>query len=742
MRNPQQIVQVLTAEQNSRSWRGVSWPSFKYLQAHTQSLAGLAGESNFRTRVSQGNAVWDAQVAAVSSNFFSLLGTGFALGRGFSAAAVNSGNPSPEVVLNYDTWRTRFDANPGIIGTWIEINRQHLIVTGVVARGFTGATILHTDIWVEAALGDLLQPGDVRIGDPTFCCISVAGRLKSGVSRSAAQAELTTLNAQFLGSLHLPPSRVLLARPSFLANPTKSRQSFPIFLAIGVMGLLILLLACANVANLQLARATARRREILLRVSLGASRGRIMRQLLAEGICVSAIAGICSIAVSAWLPGWALRNIAGPDEHLDFAFAIDFRVLAFIVIATLITALLFGSAPALSAFHDATESALREGGGATSSGHMRTVLLAVQVTICAVLLSGTALLARSLYLINSVEIGFPFQKLLVMSTGFDASGLSSEQARSLLSSLKERVSELQGVESAALASRVPYGNQCNATATDPRTRATVPITLNEVSENFFETMHIPILVGRSFLRSDVTTGAVIVSEAAAQRFWPDENALGKTLQLTHPSEVIGIVRNFGTHEFGSERDVYQVMAAAGHCDNLLVVRYHGSAGPLLIEMSERAQELDRRFLPSTSPYSTTIAKARRPTDLAASIAGILAGLSLILALVGVYGVTAYTVTQRTRELGVRMALGARPRSILGMVLRENFQIVIIGVTLGIGGAISLGRLFTSLLYGVKPADPLSLFLASVVLFVTSALAAWGPARRASRIDPAVTLRQE
>jgi len=162
----------------------------------------------------------------------------------------------------------------------------------------------------------------------------------------------------------------------------------------------------------------------------------------------------------------------------------------------------------------------------------------------------------------------------------------------------------------------------------------------------------------------------------------------------------------------------------------------------MIKMSEQAQELDRRFLPSISPYSKTIAKARRPTDLAASIAGILAGLSLILALVGVYGVTAYTVTQRTRELGVRMALGARPRTILGMVMRENFQVVIIGVTIGIGGAIFLGRLFTSLLYGVKPADPLSLLLASVVLFVTSALAAWGPARRASRIDPAVTLRHE
>lgn len=742
VRNPQQIVQVLTAERNSGNWRGMSWPAFQYFQAHTQSLTGLAAEANLRARVIQGSAVWDAQIGAVSPNFFDVLGTGFALGRGFSGRIVNLGNALPEVILDYDTWRTRFEANPGVIGTWIEVNRQRLMVAGVAARGFTGATILHTDIWVEAAWGDLLQPGELTTSDPNSCCVSVAARLKTGVTRSAAQAELTTLNAQFSGSLHRPPGRVLLTRPSFLANPTKSRQSFPIFLAMGVMAVLTLLLACANVANLQLARATARRREILMRVSLGASRGRILRQLLAEGLCVSVIAGICSVAVSAWLPRWAFRNIAGPDEHLGFAFSNDYRVLAFIAIATVISALLFGLAPALSAFRDATDSALREGGGTTSSGRMRSVLLAIQVTACAVLLSGTALLARSVYLMNSVEIGFPFQKLLVMSTGFDASGLSSEQAGSVLSSLRERVTELPGVESAALASRVPYGNQCNGIATDAQTKESVPVTMNEVSENFFETMRIPILAGRPFMRSDVATGAVIVSETTAQRFWPDGSALGKMLQLARPSEVIGIVRNFGTREFGSERDVYQLMATAGHCDNLLVVRYRDSAGPLIIKMSERAQELDRRFLPSVSPYSRTIAKARRPIDLAASIAGILGGLSLVLALVGVYGVTAYTVTQRTRELGVRMALGARPRSILVMVLRENFQTVIIGAALGVGGAVFLGRLLTTLLYGVKPADPLSMLLAVAVLFFTSALAAWGPAYQASRIDPAVTLRHE
>jgi hypothetical protein len=249
----------------------------------------------------------------------------------------------------------------------------------------------------------------------------VVGRLKPGVGPDAAQAELNTLHAQYLASLSRPPARLLLTAPSFLANPTRSRQAFPIFLAVAVTAFLILVLACTNVANLQLARAAARRPELALRISLGATRIRILRQLMVESLCISGLAGIASIAISAWLPGWAFRQLAGAEERLTFTFANDVRVLVFIVLATFVAALLFGLAPALSAFRGATAGDLREGNRATSIGRMRAVLLAIQVTLCTILLSGTALLARSLDQVRRVDIGLPQDKLLVMSTRFDPS---------------------------------------------------------------------------------------------------------------------------------------------------------------------------------------------------------------------------------------------------------------------------------------------------------------------------------
>lgn len=741
IRDPQSTVQVLW-QRNSGRWLGFSWPHFRYLQASARSLTGLAADIGIEARITHGDAVWDAKVGAVSANYFDLLATGLTLGHGFSGEAGNFRNPEAKVVLSYDAWRTHFGGDPNVIGAWVELNRHPLQVIGVANPGFNGATITRTDMWVDAGWRDILVPGESTINNADACCASVVGRLKPGMSRDAAQAELNTLHAQYLASLSRPPSRLLLTGPSFLANPTRSGQTLPVFLAIAVTAFLILLLACANVANLQLARAVARRREIALRVSLGASRVRILRQLLVESLCISGLAGIATLAISAWLPGWTFRQLVGTEERLTFAFANDVRVLVFIALATFIAALLFGLAPAFSAIRDASGGDFRLGNRATPSGRIRALLLATQVALCTILLTGTALLARSLDRIRHVDIGLPQDKLLVMSTRFDASGLNPGQGRALLAALTERTAALPGVESVALASRIPFGEQCNASAQDPATRERVPVTMHEVSENFFETLRVPLLAGRNFTRSDAGRNSVILSDAAARRFWPGENPIGKTLLLTSTSQVIGIVRNFGTAGFGSERDVYQLVESSGRCDNLLVIRHAGNPGALLAELPKQARGLDRRFILSAAPYSEIIAKAHRSSDLAAAVASVLGGLSLLLACVGIYGVASYGVSQRTRELGIRAALGARPLEILTMVLRQNLRTVTLGSVLGIAGAIGFGRLLTSLLYGVSPADPQALAVTMTVLLVTATLAAWGPARRASRTDPAITLRHE
>lgn len=753
IRDAKQTVQVFS-ERSAGSWIGFSWPHFRYLRANTQSLAGLAAFSGVNTRVTYGDASWNADVTAASGNYFDLIGTGFAAGRGFSPEADNLRDPAPEIVLPHDIWMTRFGGDPAIVGAWLDLSGHRLQVVGVAAPGFSGPSLQTTDMWIPRPWRDIFNPGQKTLDNPNSCCVSVVGRLKPGVSRATAQAELNTLSSQFLASVKREPSRILLTAPTFLANPSRFTGFSGIFVAMGVASLLILLLACANVANLQLARALARRREIAVRLSLGASRGRILRQLMAGGLLLSGLAGAASVTVSAWAAGWMVRMLFGPGESIAIRFTNDVRVLAFILAATLLTAMLFGLAPALSAVRDGAAAGMRHGGRATSSCRMRSVLLAAQVALCAIPLSGTTLLIRALDRVRHVDTGFQYRNVLVMSTGLESTGISEERARGLLVPLVERIAGLPGVESVAWANAIPYGGSFGIQVADPRTQERVGFGFNEISANFFEILRIPLLSGRSFTSGDeARMDTVIVNEAAAQRLWPGESPLGKTLQilptlrmerkdLMRPFQVIGVVRNFGGRGFGSEREPYACMASHGTLRSALLIRHSGGAGPLLMELPKLAREIDRRFLASAATYSEIIAARFRGADVSAKLASVLGTISLLLACVGIYGVAAYNVSQRTREVGVRMALGAQPRAILSMVLKQNLRTVLAGAAVGIAGAIGFARLLTSLLYGVKPTDPVALAGTLAILLGTSALATWGPARRASRVDPAITLRHE
>ncbi|MGH9721909.1 MAG: ADOP family duplicated permease [Bryobacteraceae bacterium] len=751
IRDPEQTGMVYS-ERGAGRWIGFSWPHFRYLRANTRSLAGLVAFSGTNPRASHEDVSWIAEVTAVSENYFDLIGTGFAVGRGFSAEAGKLCDPAPEIVLHYDTWMRRFGGDRGIVGTWIDLSGNRLQVIGVAAPGFNGPMLQSTDMWVPGAWRDLFSQNQKTLENPNSCCVSVIGRLNPGVSRASAQAELTTLSAQFQASVKRDPSRVLVTAPVFMDGLARGVSTT--FVAMGVASLLILLLACANVANLQLARATARRREIAVRLSLGAGRGRILRQLMAESLLLSGLAGAASLAISEWTAGSIVRMLLAPGESLAIGFGNDARVLAFILVATVVAAMLFGLAPALSAARDGATSGLREGARATSTRRTRSLLLAAQVALCAILLSGTALLVRALDRVRHVDTGFQHEKVIVMSTGLESSGVSDEQARGLLLALEERVGGLPGVESVARANVIPYGESFGVRVADGRTKEGVNAGFNEASANFFEILRIPMLYGRSFTRADeARKDSVIINDAAAQRLWPGESALGKTLQilptlrverkdLMHPLEVIGVVRNFGGRGFGSEREPYICIASPGVRRSRLLIRHSRAPGPLLVELPKRTREIDRRFLASAAPYSATIANKFRSADLSAAIASILGTLSLMLACVGIYGVAAYNVSQRTREVGVRMALGARPQAILAMVLKQNLRTVVIGAAVGIAGAVGFARLLTNLLYGVKPTDPMALLTTIAILLATSALATWGPARRASRVDPAITLRHE
>lgn len=742
IRDAGQTVQVLS-ERGGR-WSGVSWPHYRYLRDHSQTLEGLIAHNNQGVRIRRGEESWNGLAVVTSENFFSVIGTGFALGRGFTQGSGNN-KPMPEAVLHYDAWIGRFGGDPRIIGQWIELSGHPFEVVGVAAPGFSGPMVDKPQLWIPGGWSDILVPGMNGYNDADSCCVSVLGRLKPGGNKSSVQAELSTLSTQFLDSVKHGNERVLLTGPSFLANPSTFAKASAVFLVLGVASLLILLLACANVANLQLARATVRQREIAVRMSLGAGRGRILRQLVVEGLLLSVLAGAASLLISAWAPEALMRIVTAGEANLSIRFGNDIRVAAFIAAMTLVTAIVFGLAPAIGAVRASATGGLREGGRATGKGRLRSALLMAQVALCAILVSGTSLLVRAAGHVSQLDTGMKPEKVVVFETGLDASGLNDEQARSALVPLAAQIASLPGVEQVAHATVVPFGNVFNGTSIrDPHSREQVKIGISQISANFFDALGIPLVAGRAFTRAEESRlDVVVLNEAAAERLWPGESPLGKSIEFhDRQAEVTGVAKNIGVRGFGSEKEPYVWVPSRGSRGSRLLIRHAGDAPALLAALPQLTRNSGGRLLGRASLYSEMIGKARRTASTTASIAGVLGGMSLLLACVGIYGVAAFNVTQRTREVGVRMALGARPMAIVRLVLSQNLRTVLAGATLGIAGAIGFGQVLKSLLYGVKPADPRALLATAAVLLAASALATWGPARRASRVDPAVTLRHD
>jgi len=743
IRDASETVHMWAARDRGR-WNGFSWPEYRHLNQHTRTLAGMVASTNTGVRLSRGELSRDGLAVAASENFFDVVGTGFAAGRGFSPAVTPS-KPAAEVVLNYDTWMTWFGGDRNVVGEWVTLNGHRLQVVGVAVEGFNGPTPNTPLLWIPGGWRDILHPGTKSIDNPNNCCVSVVGRVKPGVDRKTVEAEMNTLSAQFAASVKRDPTRLLVTTPTLLSNPTMRARASAVFIAVGVASLLILLIACANVANLQLARSVARRREIAIRLSMGAGRGRILRQLLVESLLLSSVAGAISVIVCAQAPRWIVRTIVPANERLSFEFVTDWRVIVFILALTTITSVLFGLAPAWSAVRDAVANGLREGGRTTSGGRMRTVLLAAQVALCAVLVSGAALLVRAMGEVRDLEAGFRHEDVILLSPGLDSSGLNEEQARGVLQPLVERLRSLPGVVSVAYASVIPLSNSFDSTSLPhPTSKERVVLGYNQVSANFFDTLRIPVVAGRGFTAADEgRTDAILITEAAAERLWPSESAVGKSLTLQGRNvEVLGVVRNFSTRELGPAHELHLYIPSRGTQSVRLLIRHSGAREALMAELPKAARESDRRLMASVTPYSENVKRARESAAVTASVAGVLGMLALLLACVGIYGVAAYNVSQRSREIGVRMALGAQPLAILQMVLRQNMRTVLIGGVLGIAGAIAFARLLTSLLYGVKPADPLALAGGAAVILLSAAMASWGPARRAASVDPAITLRHD
>ncbi len=740
----------------------LSFPDYEYYRDHNQSfteMGAFSGET-FRaiwTRSGEGEVL---QGALVSSNFFSLLGVTPALGRRFgpadAAAAV-----APVVVLSNAVWQQRLGADPAILGTMLTLNGRPFTVVGVAPRGFTGLLAGFTpDFWTPMSMHAALGPG-LDLAERHQHWLIAVGRLKPGIAPGQARADLAVLGRQLSAAYEadrdlMPAALPVELVPSFMRGVLGAVSG----VLMAVVGL-VLLIACANLANLLLARAAHRRRELAIRAALGASRGRLIRQTLTESVLIAAVAGLLGLLLAAWATP-ALLALKPASIPLEVNVAPDARVLVFTLVVSLLTGIVFGLAPALQQSGLPQAAALKDGSpqGGSSRSRLRNGLVVTEVTACTVLLVGAALCVRSLVNARSIDPGFDPRHVLSATVNVEPFGYNEDRGRAYYAGLLDRVRALPGVRAAGLADHLPLGSvmRTESVAIDgyqPVPGASAPraaFDMAVVGPGYFEAMGIPLLRGRTFTAQDDQRAppVVIINQAMADRFWPGEDPVGRFVTLFEPGEVrvrgeiVGLAKT-GRYQSLGESDkpfFYRCLLQHYEPGAQLVVRTDGgveAAGAL----RSVAQALDPRMpLVGVGTLEEHMQLPLFPAQAAGMLLGLFGLLALALAVMGVYGVMAYAVSQRTREIGVRMALGANRADVMRMVVGQGLRLTLSGIAIGLVIDLGVTRVLSSVLYGVSATDPAAFATVAVMLTAVAVLASYMPARRAAGVDPIRALRAD
>ncbi len=695
----------------------------------------------------------------VSWDLFDLLKVQPALGRGFLPHEESAGERV--VVLSHDLWSNRFGADPTIVGRAITLDSQPYTVVGVAPAGFkfpvqNARVQLWTTLAKDAA-SDTLQPITRQRGARLLSAIA---RLKPGVTLQQAQLQIGAVAAALVRE-HPDQNKIVgstFVRPELESLVGDANHAMLILL--GAVGL-VLLIGCANIANLLLARFAEREREFALRASIGAGRGRIVRQLITESLALS-----LSGAVAGVLFGMAMMRVLIPLAEGSIPriqeVGIDARVLAFSAALAILTSLLFGLAPALRAARSDLVAPLKEGARSVSagSGRLRSALVVVQISLGLVLLSGASLLAASFFHVLQRDLGLQPERILAFSANLPDKDYPRERALQLYSQLFERLKSLPGVSSAATAMPLPLTGDSMTISFKIEGRPTAPSerhfsSMAVVTPEFFKTLGTPLLEGRYFTGRDngAAPPVLIVNRAFAEKFFPGESAVGKRIEPgatsdargTRMREIVGVVGNAIQSPLKPQPSpiYYFPYEQLPWCCPAVIVRTANS--PLALEGSIRGvvESIDKQLpVHEVRTLDRVFSMSMAGPRFQLLLLGSFAAIALLLMVVGLYGVIAYTVARRTGELGIRMALGASRQTLLGMVLGGAMRLVVIGVAIGLAGSLAVGHLLSRLLYGVEPRDPGLLLVACGSVALAAALAAWIPARRAASIDPLQALRCE
>ena len=725
---------------------GFSLAEFRYLAAHTRSLSGLVAMRQDTVRLGFEDVGKRTGCLFVSGNYFHVLGVAMDRGRAFLPEEDRLDAPEPVVVLSHRLWQNRFGSDPEIIGKQIRLDDIPFTVVGVASPDFAGMPG-RDSLWIPFAAVPLLRTEGAWARDflhkPGHCCSDVAGRLAPGVTRGKAQAELELLSRQFSSQFALESNAVLLAGTTFFARPDSKRKVVPVFVLMFLAVTLVLLLACANVGNLLLARAASRSREIAVRISLGAGRGRLIRQLLTESLVLALAAAALGVCFAWRLPAFLLDRIG---EAPPFRLAPDMMVLGYALALAVFSCVAFGLAPAMHSTRSNVSGAMKEQANLPGTRlALRELLLAVQVTLAIVLLTGAGLMVRGVSHARTHDPGFAVDGVDVVTFEIPVRSYDSPRLRAFSSQLLNDLEVAAELAPYGLAVQEPLSNSRNLTwfrkpGEDRDQQKT--IMFQQVSAGYFEVLHIPIIAGRNFTAADNGSQAILINETMARRYWPDGDALGKSIVTgggSSPSrEIVGIVKDAYTTGLDEiEPMIYQPLT--GSFAPKLLIRHAPGASSSIAAVAAR---IDPRIRLQIAPLRDGLDRWLAPSRVGAELAGILGIVALSLATIGMLGVFAYVVQRRTHEIGIRVALGARPGQVIRLVLAGNSRAVVAGLAAGFLGAAAGSRLIQRYLFGVSPLDPLTYLFVAAILALAGAAASYFPARRAARVDPVVALRYE
>jgi predicted permease len=761
---PHQIVSV-AARGKDDSMSAFSYPNYRDFRDRNDTLAGLLVYRFVPLSLSRSGVnerIWGFEV---SGNYFDVLGVKAIKGRTFAAEEDKAPLSNPVAVLSFESWQKRFGGDPDLVGKDVLLNNHQFRVIGITPAGFKGTEMVYTpEIWLPASMMGWVEPGANWLDDRNTRNFFAVGRLKSGINARQAEASLNLL-AQQLAKEYPDTNEgqsIKIVPPGFIIPELRGAVVSFTWVLMAAVGL-VLVVTCTNLAGLMLARATDRRREIAIRLAMGANRVRLIRQLLTESVLLSFVGGLAGILLALWIINLLLAFKPPIDFPLALDVSIDWRVLLFSLAVSLVAGAIFGLAPALQATRPGLSQALRETSAQGGAGRtrLRSVLVVAQIAISLVVLISAGLVVRTLQQLQTMNPGFDSRNALTMSFDLGLQGYDEQRGQQFYRQLYERVQVLPGVKSAGASSYIPLSLNFNSRNVfvegQPAERGeNVPLAMNaSAGPRYFETLRTPVVQGREFTEQDQpkSEAVVIVNETFVRRLMPNvsssSDALGKRISTNSAGgpfmRIVGVVRDgkyFNIAE-DSRPFMWTPMTQDYQSSGILTVRTEGNPETLLPAVRKEVQALDPTLpLFDVKTLTEHMRLALFPARIAATVLGVFGLVALLLSAIGIYGITSYTVAQRTHEIGIRLALGAQLSDVLKLVLSHGLKLTVIGAALGLFGAYLATRAITSVLYGVSATDPLTFAFVSVLLIGVALVACYVPSRRATKVDPLIALRNE